>query len=834
MLDVLVLSDAEQKLQIKNISDKDKLRFECKLLGTKQQFLGSVSFAAAKLRPIAPGESWSQLLPLFGEGESDEYRRDFGDVKVVPPCVLLTFQLAESSAPDRASAVQSRTVGQKAGTTKAAGPGSRGERGKAKGAPSTGAEKNAASLEERVAEAVDQLTGDMEALQGDDRDVVSRLDVLDSHHQNLQTIHENDLKKKEEVQKVYEYLMQAVNDMKDRDNEDIQELASMREQLDNDVNAASSDFSILNKDTKEFNDYISDKSRETYDSENGTVQSKHIAIRKFLLNTLQLEDERNQPIYQENEALRQKVNSLRNKVRDKFLNNQGASDDEINTLLAQYEDLLDEHAEAFKQLDAEANENVDEFEKHGDLWKKLFTEGMELEKKCDDVDYKIEDLADKEDQLRRVKADLENNYRDYVGKVKYVTEQQKGIIDELRNDINSLKSEINSLRRQHDSGTAELAVESVEFARGRNTKNDQNLENVVKDFIAVHKEKRREQDNGENLCDDLLEAHKGFLDNSLGEYKLGERDKGTHMRLNELMEQIFQSNQDIEILLADLQKLDRENGVNEHRTNLCNDINTDLADVRSRLEYELAQREKAIVELRDYARGDQREQFDQLIIEIQELRVFLRERWNGQQAELDDLKGEIDTLKERLKNMIREINELRIMIIEEEHHNDIKRNLLRNRDEYIERLKIAIAELENVKPEPQVEYNFVPGDDVDALFAQYLKDFGINIPLTRLGGGFYLFGTRKIYAKIMNGKLVVRVGGGYMVIDEFLRTYSDMELIRINKMLEKEGVEVYEELKVYKKYKDENPEAFKKIDPKKRTLIKSPKSKPKPSERGRF
>jgi hypothetical protein len=35
-----------------------------------------------------------------------------------------------------------------------------------------------------------------------------------------------------------------------------------------------------------------------------------------------------------------------------------------------------------------------------------------------------------------------------------------------------------------------------------------------------------------------------------------------------------------------------------------------------------------------------------------------------------------------------------------------------------------------------------------------------------------MFGSRKIFAKIMNDKLVIRVGGGYMLIDEFLPTYG--------------------------------------------------------------
>lgn len=138
-------------------------------------------------------------------------------------------------------------------------------------------------------------------------------------------------------------------------------------------------------------------------------------------------------------------------------------------------------------------------------------------------------------------------------------------------------------------------------------------------------------------------------------------------------------------------------------------------------------------------------------------------------------------------------------------------------------------------PKQQVrQYVVTAGDQVDEMLGAKLEEIGVQIPLTRLGGGFYLFGTRKIFAKIMNQRLVVRVGGGYMIIDEFLNTYSDMELIRINKMMEYEKVEVYEELKVYRKYKGDNPDAFKHIDPNKRTLIKSPKSKPRPSERGRF
>jgi chromosome segregation ATPase len=673
----------------------------------------------------------------------------------------------------------------------------------------------------------------MGQIKEDDQDTVAQLDVLDKHHQQLASQHEADAKKNEETQKYLNDLLQAIDEMKGQDKQDIDELIEMKGQLEGDVQAASGDLEVLTKDTKDLNDYISDKSGHTYDSENSSVANKHRAIRAFLLQTLKNENEENRPTLKESEVLRSKVQALRNNVRNKFLNEEGATDEEINDLLRQYEDLLDQHAEVFKQLDQEANDNVDEFDKNGDLWKKLFTEGMDLEKRCDDVDYEIEGLADKEGQLKKLRDALLSNYDDYLGKFRYITEQQKGIIDELRGDIDSLRSEIDALRRQTSQAESELSSQSKAYANGRNTQNDTDLENCMNDFVAVHKERRRVQDDGENFYDEWLQANKDFIDRGHSEYGVGQRDKGTYMRIQELLEQIYQSNEDIERLMVDLQKIQKEKEINDHRNVLCNDMLADFSDVRSRLDYELAQRERMLSELREYSTGDTREQLDSLITEIQELRAFLRDRWNEQQGELEELRIEIDSHRERLKTVINEINELRVLIIDEEHHNDIKRNLLRNRDEYIERLKIAIAELEK-KPAPKIEYVPVVGDDIDALLAEALRKYGCNVPLTRLGGGFYLFGTRKIFAKIMNGRLVVRVGGGYMVIDEFLASYADMEIIRVNKMLENEGVDAYEELKVYKKYQAENPEAFKKVDPRKRTLIKSPKSKPKPSERGRF
>lgn len=94
------------------------------------------------------------------------------------------------------------------------------------------------------------------------------------------------------------------------------------------------------------------------------------------------------------------------------------------------------------------------------------------------------------------------------------------------------------------------------------------------------------------------------------------------------------------------------------------------------------------------------------------------------------------------------------------------------------------------EPEPVVEdvvhdepvYHASGGDEVDELLAKYINLANCPVPIKRLGNGYYLFGTRKIFAKIMNQKLVIRVGGGWMMIEEFIQTYAEVELNKIEAM----------------------------------------------------
>ena len=46
----------------------------------------------------------------------------------------------------------------------------------------------------------------------------------------------------------------------------------------------------------------------------------------------------------------------------------------------------------------------------------------------------------------------------------------------------------------------------------------------------------------------------------------------------------------------------------------------------------------------------------------------------------------------------------------------------------------------------------------------------------RLQPGVYSFGSKKVCIKVDNGKINIRVGGGYLRIEEFLEKYTTIEL----------------------------------------------------------
>ena len=88
------------------------------------------------------------------------------------------------------------------------------------------------------------------------------------------------------------------------------------------------------------------------------------------------------------------------------------------------------------------------------------------------------------------------------------------------------------------------------------------------------------------------------------------------------------------------------------------------------------------------------------------------------------------------------------------------------------------GDLEDIPIEirPQTSYSPVATDKIDCKVAEeiesYIKDHNhrLDIPFRRIKEGIYNFGTLKVITRIRYGSLIIRVGGGYSTLKEFLNT----------------------------------------------------------------
>jgi len=90
-----------------------------------------------------------------------------------------------------------------------------------------------------------------------------------------------------------------------------------------------------------------------------------------------------------------------------------------------------------------------------------------------------------------------------------------------------------------------------------------------------------------------------------------------------------------------------------------------------------------------------------------------------------------------------------------------------NQETFI-KLKEGLELQKPVEASKFIPMKVVKGDKVDELFAFHLNKHQLSLKVTRVAAGKYMFGTRQILAKIVAGKLVIRIGGGYMGADEFI------------------------------------------------------------------
>ena len=80
-------------------------------------------------------------------------------------------------------------------------------------------------------------------------------------------------------------------------------------------------------------------------------------------------------------------------------------------------------------------------------------------------------------------------------------------------------------------------------------------------------------------------------------------------------------------------------------------------------------------------------------------------------------------------------------------------------------------------------YQHVKGDHIDKALGDYLnaRNSVLPLPFIREVAGIYYYGSKKIAISVERGKLTVRIGGGYMFIEDFIEKYTQQELEKYEK-----------------------------------------------------
>ena len=63
-------------------------------------------------------------------------------------------------------------------------------------------------------------------------------------------------------------------------------------------------------------------------------------------------------------------------------------------------------------------------------------------------------------------------------------------------------------------------------------------------------------------------------------------------------------------------------------------------------------------------------------------------------------------------------------------------------------------------------------DQIDDALKRFFKEAQMKNPFVKISEGVYNFGNKRLCFSLKNGFPVVRVGGGYMFVDEFLKMYN--------------------------------------------------------------
>jgi len=386
------------------------------------------------------------------------------------------------------------------------------------------------------------------------------------------------------------------------------------------------------------------------------------------------------------------------------------------------------------------------------------------------------------EQLENRLLEMEKSNGTEANGIKVIIDQAKNILEIIKDD---------STKQKDSSGEDSSLKEQLELLRVELTSKNEILEkdnNSLKEII------KKKEEEVSKLQKELTNAQEQLLNNQTKEEILKEKAKiinSFELLINDYKatsNELKQKNQELEVKLRkattkppsvvvednDLSTtIDKEDDSEENKykkelSRLRLELDTEKKKWAERLE-EIGQKTSEIDSWRLKSRAKEEK--------LQELSTKLMQQ--------NKIARELEAQLYQTQQELERSNENSMKIIEEY---ELMKGELVQRDKEVESLTKLLAncrqgpECDDTKA-PQIIYSSDNSDRVDQMFALYINAVRCPVQLKRISEGQYIFGTKKIFAKIQNDKLIIRVGGGFMMIEDFLTTYTAPELNKMKRAI---------------------------------------------------
>ena len=804
-MDVIVLSDKDSKVQIPLINSRENIQIIIKNMDRNEKKLGSLSIPVQRFLDLPKNSSYSHWVTLFDYIEDDEYDGDLGMDDEETPRVWITYemdtQLSKTSTTKTVTTTEESKGGSKrvfttTRTTTSTVTKQSPEKISSIYKPeySYASEpqpeklkvqaSKISSLNEQVPQdknsaerySVSVLKGDLtsntEELKGELRDQqrylfneedrrADTLAHLESLHRELQGEHVQDQvegfqlsRKDEEITWNYDVLKAAFGEQKE----------VLKSKID-EVNKAHTQTQAEKDNAAKENQRV------------GAEVSKPQDIKASGLTPLAKE------IRADDDQLRKKI-----KASNTDLDHEHSDTNKLvkqhDDVITSYNNTIDKYNDLLLKVEKARIDTLNETNATKLGISQEDGVNIELKYELSHSNYDSSSLSETAKLLKAQFKNLEDKYKAFIKMLSDQSQAYNKEIDRIKNEITSNAKNWEKLSDELREKGKIIEQLHVEVDKQNAVALNKRLNRLIDTLVTVDSKRREAQDLLENGQTNWSIKLRLFMD----EASQRSRETARLKRIQEIeikINKIDRLTREIYSIRTEIDRFEKKIFTDKNRDTLNNEAKYELDGHMFKLRWAEDQRKQAFEEL----------EYLLQLLKDRDIRDSQASEITDLLEELQILKRQLEESKETIRELVEEINDLDERIEELQALIDEKNGEIDELTKALNERMVRIRELEKALGKTQKgNYKAAQGDLVDQMLADYLNIAGWRVPVKRLGGGFYLFGTRKIYAKIMNGKLVVRVGGGYMVIDEFIATYSEPEINKLEKLCEREGVSSYYDL----------------------------------------